>query len=454
MTIRLRLTLLFTLVVSVLLGLFSLVIYFLAEQHRRTEFYERLRAEATTSVQLLFDQQTISRDLFQLLDKNQLTVLYNEEIVIYNAKDSLLYESGTDYMKITPEILSLVKQDKEVQWRENQREFVGVHYRHLAHDYSVFASAIDRYGFSKNQNLAWVLLVGWGLATLVVFAVGWVYARRALQPLQKLVAKMDDITVSRLDLRVKVTNDHDEIGQLAHRFNQMLDRLEEAFRMQRAFVSNASHELRTPLTAITGQIEVALMDNDPQEWENTLYSVLEDVRNLNRLSNGLLSLASVNMDESTLKTSVVPLDEVFWQTRKELLKAYPHYTVNVDMELLSPDTMLTINGAETLLQIAMMNLMENGCKFSPTNTVNIAWQLTPQNIEIRFHNQGPAIAPDELPFVFKPFWRGSNAHKIKGHGIGMPLTERIVKLHHGQISVTSNEEEGTIFTVSLPRVLG
>ena len=452
MTIRTRLTVLFTAVVSVLLLIFCLIIYLLAERHRRNQFNERLRAEATTSAELLFGKETVSPELFKLLDKNHLTVLNDEEIIIYNYLDSLVYESGTDYLKVDKALLNRIRLENEVYWQEGRREVIGVMFTDNHNRFVVFASAIDKYGISEVKNLLGVLVLGWFFSGFVVFLVGWFYAYRALLPLVKLIVRVDTITATRLDLRVEVTDTHDEIGQLAERFNQMLDRLEEAFQLQRAFVSNASHELRTPLTAITGQIEVALMDNNPQEWQDTLRSVLEDVRQLNRLSNGLLSLAKVSMDESAVKLSEVYLDEVFWQVRSELLRVYPTYTVKVNLANFSNEsTHFIVLGNEPLLQIAITNLLENGVKFSPDHTVEVGFADLPYVVEIHFHNRGPAIPAEELPLIFKPFHRGSNARTIGGHGIGLSLTERIIKLHHGSLAVESTPEYGTFFTITLPK---
>jgi signal transduction histidine kinase len=452
MTIRTRLTFLFTAVVSMLLLAFCVVIYLLALRHRRVEFYERLRAEATTSAELLFGKETVSPELFKLLDKNHLTVLNEEEIIIYDYRDSLVYESGTDYLKVDKNTLNRVRLENEIMQKEGTREVVGVLFKDHYNRFVVFASAVDKYGYSKVQNLLWVLGLGWLFATFVVFLVGWVYAYRALLPLKRLINSVDKITATRLDLRVEVANKQDEIGQLAERFNRMLDRLEEAFQLQRAFVSNASHELRTPLTAITGQIEVALMDNDPQEWQDTLRSVLEDARQLNQMSNGLLALAKVSMDESAVKLSGLNLDELFWQVRSELLKAYPNYLVKVDLTPFSEETShLLVWGNEPLLRIALNNLLENGCKFSPNHTVSVRFSKMPHTFEIYFHNQGQPIDAEELPLIFKPLKRGSNARNISGHGIGLSLTERIIKLHRGSLSVESTESLGTTFCMVLPR---
>jgi len=106
-----------------------------------------------------------------------------------------------------------------------------------------------------------------------------------------VISQVDKITASNLNRRVKAGNGRDEIAQLALIFNQMLARLEEAFAVQKSFVAHASHEIRTPLTAITGQIEVTLFqERTSQEYRQVLGSLLEDVRSITRLANGLLEL--------------------------------------------------------------------------------------------------------------------------------------------------------------------
>ncbi|MCU0352851.1 MAG: HAMP domain-containing histidine kinase [Cytophagales bacterium] len=457
MSIRTRLTILFTAVVMVLLLLFCLAIFLLAERYRREEFYQRLEQEAYTSAELLFGRSAVSPELFKLLDKNQMTVLNQEEIIIYDQNNKLVYESGEDYLTVTPETLLRVRLEGKVRLREGRREVVGVRVSGRQ-QLVVFASAVDKYGFSKQQNLAFVLSVGWLVATLCVLAVGWLYAGRMLQPMQRIVARMDEITASRLNLRLETGDGRDEIAQLAQRFNDMLDRLEEAFRVQRAFVSNASHELRTPLTAITGQLEVSLLaDEIPPQLRQTMQSVLDDVRELNRLTNGLLTLAGMSLDEAITGLMPVAVDELLWQVRKEVLKTRPNAAVRLDLEEGSdnagrdPDaSRFVVPANESLLRVALFNLMENGCKFSPDNQVSVQASARKGFVWLRFHNRGLAIPPADLAKIFEPFRRGSNARAVPGHGIGLSLTERIVRIHRGSITVESDEQAGTSFVLKLP----
>ena len=399
MTIRKRLTGLFTAIVSGLLLVFCMVIYVVAERHRRIEFNQRLRAEALSSADLLFGRDTTGRQLYKLLDKNHMTVLNEEEISIYDYRNQIVYASGTDYPIVPQSRLGQVRIEGDVYWRVGTRKIIGARFKELTNRLVVLASAIDKYGFSKQRNLAVLLATGWGLAVLIVFLAGRIYAGRTLRPLRRIVAQIDTITASQLAQRLAEGPDDDELRQLTGRFNHMLDRLEDAFRLQRTFVSHASHELRTPLTAIMGQLEVALLAGDDLgELRATAWSVLEDVRDLNRLTNGLLSLASVSIDQSAVAMGPVALDELVWQTLTDLLQLRPDYRVAVTFgDLPLQLAGLQVNGSEPLLRTALFNLLENGGKFAPNHRMSVRLTVEPDAFVLAVHNQGPPIDASELP---------------------------------------------------------
>jgi signal transduction histidine kinase len=451
MTIRTTLTLLFSSIVSTLLFIFCIIIYLENEFNRKQEFKARLREEALTSAEILFGKEEISPDLLKLLDKNQMTILNQEEIVVYNSRDKLIYESGTDYLTTEPNILKRIRQEKEVSFLHNNREGLGLVFNNGKENLVIIASAWDKYGLSEQRNLGFILVIGGFLMVLIFCIVGWFFAGNALKPIQNIIKSVDNIGASRLDLRLDEGNQRDEIAQLAQRFNKMLDRLEKAFRLQRSFVSHASHELRTPLTAITGQIQVSLLANDnPQELKMMIQSVLEDVVQLNRLTNSLLDMISIDSDDAQTNFKQVNLAEIAWQVRDVLLKKNTAYQVIIQLDDTTeflPET----QGNEALLYTVFLNLMENGIKFSGNKVVKVIFSTNLQNIFIHFHNGGSIIPANELSAIFEPFRRGLNARNTKGHGVGLSLTQKIVNLHKGKISVSSSENNGTIFTIILPK---
>lgn len=428
-----------------------MVIYLENEFNRQQEFKARLREEALTSAEILFGREEISPELLKLLDKNQMTVLPQEEIVVYNSGDKLIYESGTDYLKVEPSVLNQIRQEKELSFQQGNHEVFGLVYNNGKENLLIIASARDKYGFIEQGNLGFILASGSLLMILIFCLTGWFFAGRVLKPIQNIIKSVDNIGASQLDLRLDEGNQTDELAQLAQRFNKMLDRLEKAFRLQRSFVSHASHELRTPLTAITGQIQVSLLANDnPQELKLMIQSVLEDVQQLNRLTNNLLDITSIDSDDSQTNFKKVNLAEIVWQIRDTILKKNTNHQVIIQLDEKS-DLLPEIQGNEALLYTAFLNLMENGIKFSGNQLVKVNFKINAKDIIVSFQNGGTIIPNNELSGIFESFRRGSNARNTKGHGVGLSLIQKIVNLHKGEISVNSSINEGTTFTIVLPK---
>ena len=451
MTIRTRLTLLFLGIVSALLIVFCAAIYFEGELYRQREYKTRLRQEALAVATILFNKAEISPDLLKLLNRNQMTVLNQEEVVIYNTKNEIVFESSSKNSKVQPNVLDKIRQKREFFWEQDNLELFGMVFENNGRDFIVLASAVDRYGVSKQQNLAQMLALGGLLMLAISAAMGWVFAGRMLLPIKKMIQRIDEIRAAQLSLRIDEGNKTDELAQLATRFNQMLDRLEKAFKSQQAFVSHASHELRTPLTAITGQIQVSILANDnPTELKSMIKSILEDVQQLNKLTNNLLDLTSIDSDDTKIKLTLVNVAEIIWQIRSELIKKNPNYRILIELDE-NHEILPEVHANEGLLYTAIINLIDNGAKFSPQNEVNVKLKFDLKQLQIIVHNEGSAIAVQELEQIFEPFSRGSNSRHVKGHGVGLSLTRRIAQLHGGQISVVSGEDIGTTFTLELPK---
>jgi signal transduction histidine kinase len=142
--------------------------------------------------------------------------------------------------------------------------------------------------------------------------------------------------------------------------------------------------------------------------------------------------------------------EVIWQIRTELLKKNPDYQILISLDDRA-EQMPEVKGNEGLIYTALINLLENGAKFSSKHIVEVKIKIENQSLLIDFHNEGSVIPANELNQIFEPFKRGSNSRNTKGHGVGLSLTRRIVQLHKGEIKVVSSEIEGTTFTLLLPK---
>lgn len=451
LNIRSRLTIQFTYIVTFILILFSFIIYYFSASYREAEFYSRLEKKALTTAKLLIEVKEVDYNLMKIIDKNSLNALHKEKVQIYDSKDQQIYNSlDNDSIGNSKTLLNRIRQSGNLRYHEGQNEAVGLIFNLKSDQYVVIASAFDNYGRSKLQNLIWIILVGFFVSIGLTVFVGRIYANKALKPMSDVVKQVDKITISSLDMRVNEGNGTDEIAQLAITFNQMLERLESAFEMQRSFVSNASHELRTPLTSITGQIEVSLMkQRTHEEYEAILESVLEDIKNLNALSNGILDLAKASSDISAIALHPLRIDEILWETRDELIGRKKDYKISIAFsEPLEDENELTVLGNHHLLRTAIINLMDNACKFSPDQSVEIFLFVREKYIVSQFIDKG--IGTEDMGKIFHPFFRSKNAKNIAGNGLGLSLTAKIIQLHRGTILIESQLQKGTKVTVSIP----
>lgn len=452
MQIRKRLTIQFVVIVAFIVLLSHLAIYFFSAQYRETQFYDRLRDKARTTADLLIKVDAVSTELLKIIDQNKKDILFKENVTVYNYLNKELYTSNDSVdFKIPPEKLDEIRLEGEQHWQQDDFEVIGLVYVDKYNRFVVTAGAIDRYGFGKLRNLKSILLVSFFIILLVVAVAGWIYAGRSLRPINNIINSVNSISANSLSTRLDEGNKKDEIARLSSTFNEMLNRLEITFQLQKAFVANASHELKTPLTVIRSQIEVILLrERTPEEYRKTLRSVLEDIDGLSEISLRLLDLARLNSDEIKVDFKPVRADELIWSCKDELAEKYPDFKVIFTPELPDEERQLIVFANEYLLKTAFLNLMDNASKFSSDCEMTITLRTIGSRVIIQFKDNGIGIGTGDLPYIFQPFYRGENAVSISGHGIGLSLVEKIIKLHKAQINISSILHKGTTFTVTLP----
>lgn len=452
MKIRTKLALYFTLIVASILFFFAIAIYYFSSTYREQQFVSRLNEKAVNTAKLLIDVDEVSYDLLKIIGKNT-TSLPEEKIVIYNSSNKKIYDNGDNYKaSYSKHILDKVRRKKEIHYAENNKDILAILYPGKQDQFVVIASAFDKYGLSKLKNLRFILIGGLLICVIATMMAGWIYSGRMLRPIAEVVREVDKITAFNLNQRVNEGNGTDEIAYLAVTFNRMLDRIEDAFNIQKGFVSNASHELRTPLTSITGQIEVSLMNKRSQEeYEAVLFSILEDTRSLNKLTNGLLELTQANMDIAGIKLNNIRIDELLWQVKNEIIKRNPNYRINIQISDLPEDeTKLIILGSEQLLKTAFLNIIENACKFSSGKDVNVSFSVNNNFIELNVTDMGIGISHADIQRIFQPFYRGNNAKKYSGHGLGLSLAKKIIQLHRGNLTIDSVIDKYTTVKTTFP----
>lgn len=456
MQIRTRLTALFTALIATLLLAFALTIYFASSLTREEEYYKRLKQQASTKANLLFDSK-VGPSILQLIYNKAPNTLFQEEVAVYDTAFHLLYHDAGDVDKVkeTKGMIDSISALKEIRFYQGNLQVVGFLYEHEKKQYVITAAARDEYGLTKLALLRNSLIVLFLLSVIIIFIAGRFFAQQSLNPVLELVEKVKKITATNLDLRVNEGNRKDEIAALAITFNEMLNRLENSFEAQKQFVSNISHELRTPLSVIISELELATnKERSIQEYKEVIQLALIDAKKLAKLANGILDFAKANYDQSEIVFKEIRLDEVLLDARQQVLKSNPDYKVQIEFVDTDSENAnhISVNGNEYLLKVAFLNLMENGCKFSNNHSCSISISHDVLNVIVQFSDEGIGIKEVDLLNIFLPFYRGSNKTHAEGNGIGLSLTQKIVGLHQGNISVSSKEFFGTTFSIQLPHL--
>lgn len=366
---------------------------------------------------------------------------------IYRSNDTINFHIDVNRVK---EVLK----SKEVRFGVDDLEVLGTVFVTPEGRIVVFAGAVDQYSAENAKDLKNILIALFLLFVFIVVISGWFFAGRAVNPISEVIKQVDLLSPKRLEQRLENTTSEDEIGKMVATINRLLERIENAFKLQKTFIANVSHELKNPLTKISSQLEVSLLnERKTDEYKKTIASVLEDTQDLAAITESLLELNKISISDYQASFQTIRVDEILWESRSLTLKLNSAYKVQIDTQFMPDDEeLLHIKGDEKLVLTAIKNLLENACKFSSNKLAKASIQTEDKFIVIKIKNEGKGIPEADIPYIFQPFFRAENTASSKGYGIGLSLVERIVLLHNGQIFVQSELNGITEFTIRFPMV--
>jgi signal transduction histidine kinase len=500
MTIKTRLTLLFTALVAVILAISAIGIYSYARYQRSEEFYNELLTDAIATAAIVLRSDNLSPQTLRPFQQQTLKTLSFERTAIFNKQRKMVFHSGEQLLHLSDyEQQQAMKRGRYVVTAQDTGIGILSEYEHQQAlkngkfaitiedtqkviipfldengnfpaaasidsqnnaipttgnvEYTVAVSAVDKRGLKALTELRNWIIGGYLASLLFVYFAGIYFATRVLSPISIIRRKAERISATDLHVRIDEGKKRDELSQLAHAFNEMLDRIETAFKSQKQFVAHASHELRTPLTAIAGHLDVSLLrSRTEEEYKSAITLALESTRQLNRLVSNLLSLAQT---ESEL-FKPFRIDEILFSALQEVRQRYPSRKIDVQFNV-SPDQeeYLYVNGNESLVKIAIVNVLENALKFSDANSiVEASIEVYKEDrIILKIQDNGIGISPEDLPMIFQPFFRSNPSSEVPGNGIGLTLVKAIMDRHSGVVFVESTQGKGSIVQLYFPNII-
>ncbi|HEX2845155.1 MAG TPA: HAMP domain-containing sensor histidine kinase [Chitinophagaceae bacterium] len=458
MPIRYRIILLFTLLVLLILGIVCGSIYYFSASSRTKMMRTRLTNRAITTARLLKQSEVFDRQLVRRIDSSMSISLKDKSVQAYNAENKRIYnytDAFGDTVHVSVALLNEARSKGNVFFREGQKEAVAFHTLHAQGTEKglvIISAARDDEGNRNMSFLKQILIASFITGIGISFAGGYIFSGRLLRPVKKITEEVTDIYAYNLARRIPPGNTKDEWYKLTNTLNDLLDRLNQSFEMQRRFISNASHELSTPLTLISSQLEVSLQRNrNEEEYRRVMQAVLQDVHYMNNLVQTLLKFATASGNPGGLNIDLIRIDEVLMRIPASIQKQDAGFSVSLQFnDLPDEENKLLVFGNEELLFTAIRNVAVNACKYSPDHHAEIILTVLPEEFIIHIIDKGPGIPDSELENIFQPFYRIEETRSIAGFGLGLSLASRIIKLHKGDVQVESTPGVGTTFELHLP----
>lgn len=452
MSLRLRLTIIYTALLSGVVVLLSIVVYSMVSvvgmsqvDSELTEsadlIIEALRADSTGGLAINVDSLDISSDVYyqvwskdsQLLISSdgayQLPVSIDDEAI--GSVEPILRDVDFDEEPIRVLTVSLSVGEKDYGWLQVGVSTFDLHY--------------------SRRLLVFVLGISALFSIITGGVVGWMVTGQALEPLETMAEVTRQITsTDDLSKRIPVaTGRNDEVGELILAFNQTLVRLERLFNSQRRFLADVSHELRTPLTVIKGNVGLMRMMNEVDK--ESLDCIETEVDRLTRLVGDLLLMAQAETGRMPLSFEPVEIDDLLFEVFEQL-KVLSRGKHDIRLKSIEP---AMVNGDRDRLKQVLLNIGGNAVKYTPENgQIWFTLAVSGNWVQIEVVDHGPGITKEEMQHLFERFYRGdksrTRSQKDVGFGLGLPIAYWIVRNHGGRIDVDSRVGEGSVFTVWLP----
>ena len=393
-----------------------------------------------------------------------------QELLLHSSMRTSLWLEKADGVLVLPESDHLAISDQTIRaaMAANQKRIVGLQQQLRLGENQYLSELVEQFPsgarlwisheVSSNQqalsHYLGLMIVIWGSCLMITLVAVSALVRRIVQPLQQLNAATDDVTAETLtSARLTLNHGPIEVLQLGGTYNALLERLSQSWELQRQFVSTVSHELRTPLTIVQGYLHRTIRrgDNLSAGQLKGLQTAEEESIRMRRLLDDLLDLSRSDSGRLSISNEAVQLIDQLEQV-VDLARSTLSRRIELNVPEQSAQDTVTVQADPARLRQVLLDLIENADKYSPNDRpIHLALRLDQEFACVDVIDEGIGIPADEQERVFERFQRASNATEKTGSGLGLSVVKLLVEGMGGTIGVSSRIDEGSCFTVRLPR---
>lgn len=450
MTLRSRFTLISSLSFGIVSIITSAVIFFAYYDSTKIFYFEKLRNTALISAIYYLEKDELPKNRHAQIKKEYNHLIQNNRVAVYNGNNEVTFGHNLNDRNIKPSHLQAVRTNKVVQFMSDNQFYYGIFYPDNQGDFVVFVKSPNDSFQSQIWRLSIIMISVLVLGLLVIFFLSRYLSKIVYKPISNVVERINKVDYNNISTAITSTNTNDEIEDLIKSYNKLIGRISENVLLQQNFINYVSHEFKTPLAAISGNLEVfAQRDRTPEEYHQVAKESLENVFEIENILNNLLLMSGMTKLEASHQQ--VRVDELIWKIYEKLqLKAKENNSsIKIQLEVTKP-SLLEFPGNETLLYLAVYNIVENSIKYSCDKPVTLILSEKSSHLYIEIRDEGRGIPPDDLMKITETFYRGKNVDSVKGSGIGLSLSKSIFDHHHIVMKIDSTVNIGTSVLLEFP----
>ena len=443
MTIRNRFTLISSLSFGIVAIITFLIVFLAYYDSTKNSYFKELKNVSLIAAIYYLEKDELPQYKHAEVKKQYRSLIESQMVAVYNKNDSVAFGKLKNDKAITHGYLDLARKNKNVQFMAGNYFYYGIYYPDNQGDFVVVVKASAQEFQSQILRLLVIVLLVLILGLITIFFLSRYLSKVVYQPLSNVVNQINSADYNTISRAITSSNTNDEIGELIKSYNKLLGRISENILVQQNFINYVSHEFKTPLASISGNLEVfAQKDRSPEEYQQVVKESLKDVYYIESILNNLLMMSGLRDKEHAF--SKFRLDEVIWNIYENLQpKALQNNsTIKVSLEV-KDSSLLEFNGNETLLHLAIYNLVENAIKYSAQKPIEVLLSDEKSFLEIIIKDQGIGISKEELDKITTTFYRGNNVDNIKGSGIGLSLAKNILDYYSIELTISSDIGVGT-----------
>ncbi|GEJ46861.1 HAMP domain-containing sensor histidine kinase [Chryseobacterium sp. ON_d1] len=450
MTLRNRFTLISSLSFGIVSIITSAVIFFAYYDSTKIFYFEKLRNTALISAIYYLEKDELPKDRHAQIKKEYNHLIQNNRVAVYNQNNKVTFGHNLNDKNIKLSHLKAVRNNKGLQFMSDNQFYYGIFYPDNQGDFVVFVKSPNDSFQSQILRLAIIMLSVLIVGLLVIYFLSRYLSKVVYKPISNVVERINKVDYNNISTAITSTNTNDEVEELIKSYNKLLGRISENVLLQQNFINYVSHEFKTPLAAISGNLEVfAQKDRTPEEYREVAKESLENVYEIENILNNLLLMSGMTKLESSHQPMRV--DELIWKIYEKLEPKAKENNSSIKIELkVTKPALLEFPGNETLLYLALYNIVENAIKYSFDKPVVITLSEKDSQLHIRVKDEGRGIPSEDLAKISETFYRGKNVDTVKGSGIGLSLSKNIFDHHNIQMEIDSIVNVGTSVLLKFP----